>query len=135
MLQRWLLREPSLALGLPVFVCASMIFPLHLGWTGTPAAEFLVYLAIAAALFSVTDALLRTERYGRWQAVGEQLVLCMAALAAPAALAFAIGAAAGPVDEALDEQVCATHGAVEADTLDAEADDTFDVTADCVADA
>jgi hypothetical protein len=135
MLQRWLFREPALSFGVPVFVCAAVLFPLHLGWTGTPPGPFLGYLAVAAIVFSLADAWTQSDFYDRWEAVLLQSCLCGCGLAIPAALAFAIGSVAGPVDEALDEEVCASQGAFEADTPAAEVDDTFDVTADCIADA
>lgn len=133
MLQFWIFREPSLAFGLPVFVFAAIVFPLHLGWTGTSWPAFAAYLAVAAILFSLADALLQPSFYPRLVSVIPQSFLSLLALALPAALAFAIGSAAGPVDEELDEEVCASQGAVEVDTLEAESDDTFDVTADCIA--
>ncbi len=135
MLQRWLFREPSLSFGVPVFVCAAVVFPLHLGWTGATPGELLIYLAIAAALFSLADALGQSDFYDRWHAVIMQSLLSLCALALPALLAFAIGSAAGPVDEAFDEGICASQGAMEADDAIAESDDTFDVTADCIAES
>jgi hypothetical protein len=131
MLQQWLLREPSLSFGLPVYVCAAILFPLHLGWIGTSPLGFAGYLAIAAVLFSLADAIAQPAFYRRVIALVPQAILSMAALALPALAAFAIGSAVGPVDEALDEGVCASQGTAEIDTLDAESDDTFDVTADC----
>jgi hypothetical protein len=135
MLQRWILREPALAFGLPVYGLAGFIFPLHLGWTGTTWLGLAAYLAVAASLLSIADAFLRREDYPGWGAVVPQAVLSLMALAIPAALAFEVGALLGPVDEAIDEGVCATQGEAEADTAAAEADDTFDVTPDCVAGA
>lgn len=131
MLQHWLLREPSLSFGLPVYVCAAIIFPLHLGWTGTPPLAFAGYLVAASILFSVGDAYRHWSLYEGWPALVPQSVLTLMALAVPAALAFSVGAIAGPVDESLDEEVCASRGAAESDTTEAEADDTFDVTPDC----
>ena len=133
MLQHWLFREPSLSFGLPVYVFAAFLFPLHLGWIGTSPLEFAGYVAFAAVLFSAADAYAQPAFYRRWQALLAQTLLSMLALAVPAALAFAIGSAIGPIDEALDEEACASQGAAEIDTLDAEADDTFDVTPDCTA--
>ena len=131
MLQHWLLREPSLSFGVPVYLFAALLFPLHLGWIGASPLELVGYLAIAAILFSTADAIAQPALYRRWVALLPQAVLSMLALAVPAALAFAVGSLAGPVDEASDEEVCASQGMAEVDTLDAEADDTFDVTADC----
>jgi hypothetical protein len=133
MLHYWLLREPSLSFSVPVFLCAALLFPLHLGWIGASPLDLVAYLAIAAVLFSITDSLLQPELYRRWDALIPQALLSMLALAVPAALAFAVGSLAGPVDEASDEEACASRGMAEVDTLDAESDDTFDVTADCAA--
>lgn len=133
MLHSWIFREPSLSFGVPVFVCAAVIFPLHLGWTGTDPLLFLGYLLVAAALFSVADAMIQTDFYDRFESVIAQSLLCLCAIVVPASIAFGIGSLAGPVDEALDEEVCVSQGAAEADTVGAEADDTFDVTPDCIA--
>lgn len=133
MFQHWLLREPSLCFGLPVYLFAAFLFPLHLGWTGASLVGFASYLVFAAALFSIVDAALQPSFYPRLASVIPQSFLSFLALAVPAGLAFAVGGAVGPVDEALDEGVCASQGASEADTAEAEADDTFDVTADCIA--
>ena len=131
MLQRWLLREPSLSFGFAVYVCAAILFPLHLGWTGTTPLEFAGYLAAAALLFSLADAIALPDFYRRWFAILPQALLSMLALAVPALLAFWLGTTMGPMDEAMDEGVCASHGAAEVDTASAESDDTFDVTPDC----
>jgi len=131
MLQHWLLREPSLSFGVPVYLCAAIVFPIHLGWTGTSLPAFAGYLAAAAMLFAIGDAWRDWKLYDRWQALVPQSFLTLLALAVPAALAFSVGALAGPVDEALDEGICATQGSAEIDTAEAEADDTFDVTPDC----
>jgi hypothetical protein len=131
MLQHWLLREPSLSFGVPVYLFAGLLFPLHLGWIGASPFELVGYLAIAAILFSTADAIAQPALYRRWAALMPQALLSMLALAVPAALAFAIGSLAGPVDEATDEEACASQGLTEVDTPDAESDDTFDVTADC----
>ena len=133
MLQYWLLREPSLCFGLPVYLAAAILFPLHLGWTDAGLLALAGYLVVAAVLFSLADALTQPALYRRWVAVVPQSLLSLLALAVPAALAFALGAALGPIDEALDEEACASHGAAEVDTVEAEADDTFDVSPDCSA--
>lgn len=132
MLQRWILREPCLAFGLPVYGFAAVLFPLHLGWTGASWLAFAGYLLIAAALFSTADAVTQPALYPSWLFVVPQSLLSLFALAIPASLAFAIGSNVGPVDEAWDGVVCASQGAAEADTREAESDDTFDMTADCV---
>ena len=131
MLQHWLFREPTLTLGVPVYICAAILFPLHLGWTGASWLAFAGYLVIAAALVSVADALEQPTFYPGWLSLIPQSLLTLLALAMPAALAFGMGSIVGPVDEAMDEQVCASRGAAEIDTPETEADDTFDVTPDC----
>jgi len=132
MMQHWLLREPSLSFGLPVYLFAAILVPLHLGWIGRSLPEFLLYLAVAAIIFSVADALSNRGLYDSARALGVQATLSLLALVLPAALAFAAGSLAGPVDEELDEATCATQGNVESDSVAAESDDTFDVTPDCV---
>lgn len=131
MLQHWLVREPSLSFGLPVFVFAAVVFPLHLGWTGASIPAFGGYLLLAAILFAAGDAHRHWRFYDGWAMVGSQAILTFFALAVPAVLAFSIGSLVGPVDEALDESVCASRGTTEVDTPTAEADDAFDVTPDC----
>jgi hypothetical protein len=131
MFQYWLLREPSLCFGLPVYLFAAILFPLHLGWTGSPLLSFIGYVVIAAVLFSVVDAVFQPTFYPKWLAVIPQSILSLLALVVPAALAFSLGSALGPVDEAMDEETCARQGSAEVDSIEAEADDTFDLTADC----
>lgn len=134
MLQHWLLREPSLCFGLPVYLFAVLLFPLHLGWTGASLPALAGYLVIAASLFTVADAVTNPSLYAKLSALLGQSLLSLLALAVPAVLAFHVGTLAGPIDEAWDEEACAAEGAAEADTPDAEADDTFDVTPDCRSD-
>jgi hypothetical protein len=131
MLQHWLLREPSLCFGLPVYLFAAFLFPLHLGWVGTSPGSFVAYLVAAAILFSIADAIAQPAFYRRRGALVPQSFLSLLAIGVPAALAFAAGAALGPVDEAMDEEFCAAQGTAELDSVAAEADDTYDVTADC----
>ena len=131
MLQHWLLREPSLCFGPPVYLFAAFLFPLHLGWTGSSLGSFAAYLVTAAILFSLADAIAQPGFYARWRALIPQSVLSLLAIGVPAGLAFAAGTTMGPVDEAADEQVCAVQGLDELDSPEAEADDTYDVIADC----
>lgn len=131
MLQHWLFREPSLCFGLPVYLFAALLFPLHLGWTGSSLGSFAGYLVAAAILFSIADAIAQPAFYAKWSALIPQSILSLLAIGVPAALAFAAGSAIGPVDEAADGQVCAAQGLAEVDSPEAEADDTYDVTADC----
>lgn len=132
MLLHWLLREPSLSFGLPVYLFAALLVPLHLGWIGASLLELVGYLVVAAAIFTVADAVTHPGLYVKRRALVAQAFLSLLALAVPAALAFSAGLLAGPVDEELDEEACASQGSGESDTLDAEADDTFDVTPDCI---
>ena len=132
MFQHWIMREPTLAFGLPVYAFAAILFPLHLGWIGTSWRDFAGYLVIAAILFSLVDALTQPASYPKWSSVIPQSLLSLMALAVPAVLAFALGSVVGPVDEALDEEVCASQGVAEADSVEAEADDSYDLSADCM---
>jgi hypothetical protein len=129
----WIFREPAFALGLPVYLLAALVFPLHLGWTGATWPAFAAYAVIAAGLLSAANLLVRPVDHPGWTHALQQALLGLPALALPAALAFAIGTLAGPVDEAFDEEMCASHGAAESDNAAVESDDTFDVTPDCVA--
>ena len=131
MFQHWIFREPALAFGLPVYVFAAILLPLHIGWIGASFLEFSGYLVVAAVLFAIADALFQPTLYPRLLSVIPQSFLSLLALAVPAALAFWLGSIAGPIDEALDEGVCASQGAAESDTVEAESDDTFDMTPDC----
>lgn len=133
MLKHWVLREPSLAFGLPVYLVAAFVLPLHLGWTGASWLAFAGYLGLVTVLFSLADAALRPAYYRRRLSVLPQSLFSFPSLAIPAVLAFALGTIAGPVDEAMDEDICASQGAAEVDSATAESDDTFDVTADCAA--
>lgn len=133
MTPHWIFREPSFALALPVYLVAALVFPLHLGWTGASWLAFAGYIVIAAGLLSTANLLARPADHPGWTAALPQSLLGLAALALPAALAFGIGTLAGPVDEAFDEEMCASRGAAESDTAEVESDDTFDVTPDCIA--
>ena len=98
MFQHWIMREPTLAFGLPVYAFAAILFPLHLGWIGTSWRDFAGYLVIAAILFSLVDALTQPASYPKWSSVIPQSLLSLMALAMPAVLAFALGSVVGPVD-------------------------------------
>lgn len=132
MWQHWILREPAAAFGLPVYLLAAIAFPLHLGWSGAPVFAFAGYLVVAAGLFTLVDALRRPADYPGWASMIPQSLISLPTLAVPAALAFGIGAVLGPIDEALDEAVCASRGAAEDDSPEAEANDAFDLTPDCI---
>lgn len=132
MFHHWILREPTFAFGVPVYLCAAIVFPLQLGWVGASWAAFAAYLLIAAALFAGVEQFLQGSLYPNWVSLLPQTFLSLLALAVPSTLMFAIGAAVGPVDEVLDEGICAARGLLESDTAAAESDDLFDMTADCV---
>lgn len=117
--------------GLPVFLCAAVLFPFHLGWTGASLSALAGYLLIAALLFSLTDVMGHPSYYPRWLAIAPQSVLTVFALAVPAVAAFSLAAFLGPVEERLEDEVCASSGEVEMSDTGSEADDVLDVTADC----
>lgn len=132
MLARWLIRDPAVSFRLAVYLCAGLVFPLHLGWIGASGADLLVYLAIAAVILATPVALLvEPLAHPRWQAMLLVAVPNLLFLAVPAAAAFWLGSALGPLDEAFDGEVCASQGLVEMDTVIAEANDTVDVIPDC----
>ena len=134
MLQHWIFREPALCFGLPVYLSAAVLFPFYLGWTGTSLLSLAGYLLVAALLFSVADAVWQPSLYPKWKAIIPQSFLSLFALALPAAILFVVGGALGAVEERLEDEVCANGGAVETADASAEADDAFDVTADCALD-
>lgn len=131
MFRHWIIRDANLALAIPVYGAAAVVFPLHLGWTGASPGALAIYLLAATVLFSLRNALAEPSFYPTRASVIAQALLILPALAVPAALAFTVGAVAGPIDETFDEEYCATRGATESDTPGSEADDTFDVTPDC----
>jgi hypothetical protein len=132
MWQNWIIREPAIAFGFPVYLLAAVVVPLLLGWTGVTLVGLAVYVVAAAGAFSVTDAVIRPADYPNWASVIPQACLSLATLALPAMLAFSIGSIGGATEEALDEELCASLGAAEADSAEADSNDAFDVTPDCV---
>ena len=132
MVQHWILHEPSLAIGVPVYIFAAILFPLHLGWIGTSLSELAGYLVAAAMIFSLADVLTHKGAYPKWTSMTSQLLLSFFSLVLPASLAFTMGSIIGPMEEAYDEATCASRGSTESDSIEAESDDTFDVTADCI---
>jgi predicted N-acetyltransferase YhbS len=81
-------REPALCLGLPVYLCAGFLFPLHLGWSGASYLTLAGYLALACALFTAADVINQRGFYRRWQEVCAQSVLTLLTISLPA-LSFA----------------------------------------------
>ena len=130
-MQRLIFREPALCLGFPVYLSATIIFPLHLGWSGASYVALAAYLAVAGVLFSAVLTQAGPSR--RWREVCAQAVLTLLTISLPALLVFTIGQAFGRSEERMDDEVCAMSGyAGESDTATAEADDAIDVTPDCV---
>lgn len=130
----WLLREPTLCFRLTVYLCAGLLFPLHLGWIGASWPALFAYLVLASLLLATPVALLTGPLpHAKWQAFLLVAALTAALLALPASLAFGLGSVLGPIDEAFDETICATQGLSEADTAASEVNDTVDVMPDCLA--
>lgn len=131
MFRPWMFRDPELVFGLPVLLVAAVIFPLHLGWIGTPLLAVTGYLAAVAIILSVAEALDKPDRYANWISNILQPILIFCALAIPCGLAFAVGSVAGGADERFDDEICASRGAGESQDPLTELDDMLDVTADC----
>ena len=100
-----ILREPAFQFRLPVCLCAGLVFPLQLGWSGAPLLALAGYLAVAAVLLALADAVFHPRFYPTGWALIPQAVLGLLGLAGPAALAFFLGAALGPADQRRDEQI------------------------------
>lgn len=132
-MQSWILREPALCLGIPVYAFAALLFPLHLGWSGASLLVLAGYVAIAGSLFTLADVLTHRGFYRRWQEIVAQAVLSLLTIALPALLAFAFGQAFDRSEEGLEDELCAISGYSRgSDSAESEADDTLDVTPDCV---
>lgn len=130
-----IISEPDLCLSLLVWFCAASLFPLHLGWAGASWIALVFYLAVAAGLMVAADALLRRVYFSGWRMLGSDYLLCSVGLAVPALAAFALGAAVAPTEEAFEDALCRIGGfSTDNDTAGAEADDAFDLTADCLSD-
>jgi hypothetical protein len=126
----------SWSFGAGVWLCAAFVFPLHLGWSGAPAASLAAYSVIAAGLLLAADALHDPETYPSWRELRFQAVPFLLAVAAPAAVAFALGHATAPAEEAFEDDVCRLGGLspTQASPLE-ELDDRLDLTADCSPDS
>lgn len=124
-------------LGAAVWLCAAFVFPLQLGWAGAPALALLAYVAIAGGLLLTADILQDPLSYRGPRAVRAQAGPFLLAVAAPAALGFAIGQALAPLDAAIaEDEVCQLAGL--APTVEGslqELDDGFDFNADCAPEA
>jgi hypothetical protein len=119
MVQHWIRQEPSLAFGVPVYIFAAILFPLHLGWIGASLPELAGYLVAAAMIFSLADVITHKGAYPKWTSVTSQLLLSLLALILPVSLAFTMGSIIGPIDEVYDESVCASRGSNESDSVEA----------------
>jgi len=126
-------RTTNWCLGAAVWLCAAFVFPLHLGLAGAPLPAFVAYVAVAGGLLLTADILQDPAAYRGAGAVRSQAWPFLLAVAGPAALAFLLGQALAPLDQAIEEeQVCELVGlspTVEGDMQ--ELDDGFDPTADC----
>ena len=129
-------RTANWCLGATVWGCAAFVFPWQLGWAGASATALLAYVAIAWALLLAADILHDPLSYRGPGAVRAQAGPFLLAVAAPAALAFALGQVLAPIDQAMDEeQVCELVGL--APTVEGamqELDDGLDFSADCAPD-
>lgn len=135
-MQRWMFREPALCLGLPVYLCAGFLFPLHLGWSGAAFAVLAGYLAFACALFTAADVATQRGFYRGWQDVCAQSLLTLLTISLPAVLLFSLGQVFDRSEERMEDQLCAMEGyAGGSDGLVEEADDSVDPTPDCVGQA
>jgi len=132
-MQRWMLREPALCLGAPVYLCAGFLFPLHLGWSGASYAMLAGYLALAGALFTAADAITQRGFYRRWQEICAQSVLTVLTISLPALLLFSIGQVFDQSEEGMEDELCELSGYPGgSDALTAEVDDAVDPTPDCI---
>ena len=127
----WILREPAFRFGLPVYVCAALLFPLYLGSTGAPLISLVGYLFIAAVLFSVADAALDPRFYLSGLAILPQSALSLLGLLLPAGLAFLLGSAIAPSNERVDEDDCLIEAVAETQTLAAAEAGSFDLMVEC----
>lgn len=132
-MQRWIFREPALCLGIPVYLFAAFLFPLHLGWSGASFLALAGYIGLAGVLFTAADVLTQRGFYRRWQEVCAQTVLTLLTVAVPALLAFAVGQLFDHSEEQMEDELCAMSGyAGGSDTFAEEIDDSIDMTPDCV---
>ena len=132
-MQRWMLREPALCLGAPVYLCAGFLCPLHLGWSEASYAMFAGYLALAGALFTAADVITQRGFYRRWQEICAQSVLTLLTISVPALLLFSIGQAFDQSEEGMEDELCEMSGYPGgSDALTAEVDDAVDPTPDCI---
>jgi hypothetical protein len=133
-MQGWIFREPALCLGIPVYLFAALVFPLHLGWSGASYLALAGYLGVTGALFTSADVLTHRGFYRRWQEICAQAVLSLLTVSLPAVLVFSIGQMFDRSEEDMEDELCAMSGYVSgSDAAEEEVDDAIDVTPDCVA--
>ena len=125
-------RSANWWLGGLVWLCAAFVFPLHLGWLGASPAALLIYVGVATALLLSADAVHDPGFYRSWNELRAQSAPFLLAVAVPAAVAFSLGGALAPMEEALEDDVCRLGGFSETpESRLEELDDSFDITADC----
>lgn len=128
--------RPSWSVGVAVWLCAALVFPLHLGWSGASAGLLLAYTVIAAGLLLVADALHDPDAYPSWRELRFQAAPFLLAVAVPAGVAFALGQVLAPAEEAFEDDICRLGGfSPTAESPLEELDDSMDLTADCSLDA
>ena len=133
-MQSWIFREPALCLGIPVYLFASLVFPLHLGWSGASYLALAGYLGVTGVLFTGADVLTQRGFYRRWQEVCAQAVLTLLTISLPAVLLFSIGQMFDRSEEDMEDELCTMNGyAGGSDVAEEEVDDAIDMTPDCVA--
>jgi hypothetical protein len=132
-MSRTIHRTTNWCLGAAVWLCAAFVFPLHLGTAGAPPWALIAYIALAGGLLLAADILQDPVAYRGVGTVRAQASPFLMAVALPAALAFLLGQALAPLDNAVEEEdVCGLAGL--APTFEGsmqELDDGFDPTADC----
>lgn len=122
--------------GAAVWLCAALVFPLHLGWSGAPAMSLVVYCAVAAGLLLVADALHDPDTYPTWRELRFQAAPFLLAVAVPATVFFALGHVMAPAEASFEDDICRLGGfSPTPETPLEELDDSLDLTADCSLDA
>lgn len=102
----WLLRDPSMCLGIVVWLVAAMVFPFQLGLGHASAMAFVAYLAIAGILLAGADAALNPKLFAHWSDVAMESAFWTIGLAVPALLAFAIGSSLAPAADTWEDELC-----------------------------
>lgn len=92
--------DPGSYLAVQVWLCAALVFPLHLGIKGASVLSLLAYLGMAGALLTLAHAIQEPDIRGDWQVAVFEWISRVLSLAVPAALAFALGGLLTPVQSA-----------------------------------